>query len=77
MKLTSEDAIKLLDIDKRNKENDRWINHSICVGNTAGKIAKALNEQGIAVNIDKVITFGYVHDIGKRFHETGEYFLML
>lgn len=74
MKLTSEDAIKLLDIDKRNKENDRWINHSICVGNTAGKIAKALNEQGIAVNIDKVITFGYVHDIGKRFHETGGVF---
>ena len=71
MKLTSKDAIKLLDVDKRNKENDRWINHSICVGNTAGKIAKALKEQEIAVNIDKVITFGYVHDIGKRFHETG------
>ena len=66
MKLSSEEAKGLLeDIRKDIVENDSWINHSICVGNAAGKIAEALNEQGYNVNVDKAITLGYIHDIGK------------
>lgn len=34
-------------------------------GQTAGKIAKALSEKGYKVDIDKAITLGYIHDIGK------------
>lgn len=41
-------------------------------GQTAGRIAKALNEKGHKVDIDKAIALGYVHDIGKyndKFHK--------
>lgn len=34
-------------------------------GQTAGKIAEALNEKGYNLDVDKAITLGYVHDIGK------------
>lgn len=52
MKLTSNEALKLL-VDARDSvSNNHFINHSICVGNTAGVIAK---------------TLGYIHDIGKKF----------
>lgn len=40
--------------------NDGWINHSICVGNAAGVIAKALG-----LDEEKAKTLGYIHDIGK------------
>lgn len=69
MKLTSEDARNLLEIERKNAKDDRWIDHSISVGNSAGRIAKALNEKGINVDVDKAITLGYLHDIGKY---TGE-----
>ena len=65
MKLTSKEAREILDNARPNFENQNWINHSICVGNTAGVIAKALNEKGHDLDIDKAITLGYVHDIGK------------
>ncbi len=69
MKLTSREAKKLLEKERQNASDDRWINHCICVGDSAGKIAQALNEKGYDVNIDKTITLGYLHDIGKY---TGE-----
>lgn len=65
MKLTSNQALQMLENFRGKTENDRWIGHCICVGDTAGKIARALNEKGNNVNIDKVITLGYLHDIGK------------
>ena len=65
MKLTSEEARNLLEKERNNVKDDRWIDHCICVGNSAGKIAKALKDKGINVDIDKVISFGYIHDIGK------------
>ena len=42
MKLTSEKAIMLLKDCKGMAKNDEWIKHSICIGNAAGVIAKAL-----------------------------------
>lgn len=69
MKLTSIDARNLLEIERKNAKDDRWIEHSISVGNTAGRIAKALSEKGISIDVDKAIALGYVHDIGKY---TGE-----
>lgn len=69
MKLTSNQALQLLENYRGKTESDRWIDHCICVGNTAGKIAQALREKGHNVDIDKAITLGYVHDIGKY---TGE-----
>ena len=65
MKLTSIEARELLEKENPNQKDDRWIGHSICVGNCAGRIAKALKDKGIEVDIDKVITLGYIHDIGK------------
>ena len=44
MKLTSKEARDLLEIERLNEKNNRWIEHCICVGDTAGKIAKALEE---------------------------------
>lgn len=65
MKITSKEAIELLEKERVNQKDDRWIGHSICVGDSAGKIAKALVEKGIEVDVDKAITLGYIHDIGK------------
>ena len=61
MKLTSEKALELLEEAKGKAKDDYWIEHSICVGNTAEKIAKALN-----LDDEKAKTLGYIHDIGKR-----------
>ena len=66
MKLTSANARKLLD-ELRSERNDRWINHSICVGNAAGVIARALQ-----LNEDYAKTLGYIHDIGKKFPDTND-----
>lgn len=65
MKLTSNEARELLEKERSNQKDDRWIGHSICVGDSAGIIAKALQEKGIEVDVDKAITLGYIHDIGK------------
>lgn len=65
MKLTSKEAKDLLESYRGKTESDIWIDHCICVGDTAGKIAEALNEKGYKVDIDKSVTLGYLHDIGK------------
>lgn len=63
MKLISRKALELIENERNKKQNNNhWINHSICVGNVAGKIAKALN-----LDEDLAKTLGYIHDIGKRF----------
>jgi putative nucleotidyltransferase with HDIG domain len=62
MKLTSDQALMILNNSKGLAKNDNWIIHSICVGNSAGIIAKALN-----LDEDYAKTLGYIHDIGKRF----------
>lgn len=65
MKLTKEEARNILENERKKTENDRWIGHSICVGDSAGKIAIALRDKGINVDVNKTIAFGYIHDIGK------------
>lgn len=60
MKLTSEKALEFLENARGKTPHDGWINHSICVGNSAGKIAEELN-----LDIDKAKALGYIHDIGK------------
>ena len=60
MKLTVEKAREMLEEARKKSTDDRWINHSICVGNTAGKIAEKLN-----LDVDYAKTLGYIHDIGK------------
>lgn len=65
MKSTSKEAKKILENERGKAKSDKWIDHCICVGDSAGKIAKALNEKGYDVDMDKTITLGYLHDIGK------------
>ena len=65
MKLTGNEAREIIENARGKTESDKWIDHSLCVGDTAGRIAKALNEKGYNLDIDKVITLGYIHDIGK------------
>lgn len=65
MKLNSLKARILLETERKITNNDKWIGHCLCVGDSAGKIAKALNEKGHNVDVDKAITLGYLHDIGK------------
>ena len=65
MKLTSKEAKELLEIERQKAKDDRWITHCLSVGDSAGRIAKALNDKGYSVDVDKTITLGYLHDIGK------------
>lgn len=60
MILTSDKALEMLEDARGKSPHDGWINHSICVGNTASVIAKALNLDG-----EKAKVLGYIHDIGK------------
>lgn len=65
MKLTSNKARTISENFRGKTQSDKWIDHCICVGDTAGKIAQALKEKGYNVDVDKAIALGYVHDIGK------------
>ncbi len=60
MKLSSKKALELLNSFVNKTEHNGWITHSICVGNSAGKIAEKLN-----LDVDKAKALGYIHDIGK------------
>lgn len=64
MKLTVEKARKMLEESRGKTPDDHWINHSICVGDSAGKIAEKLN-----LDVDYAKTLGYIHDIGKSVGE--------
>ena len=44
MRLTSKEARELLEQERNKSKDDRWIDHCICVGDSAGIIAKALQE---------------------------------
>lgn len=60
MKLSSDKALEMLENSRGKTESDGWIFHSICVGNCASTIAKALN-----LDSELAKTLGYIHDIGK------------
>lgn len=64
MKLTVEKAREMLEDARGKTPSDKWIDHSICVGDSAGKIAEKLN-----LDIDYAKTLGYIHDIGKSVGE--------
>ena len=66
MKLTSQAAKTMLEKLRAKSTDDRWIDHCLCVGDTAGIIAQALKAKGHQVDVDKTIALGYVHDIGKH-----------
>ncbi len=68
MKLNSNQAIEMLKEIEENLEDNYWIRHSICVGDTAGKIAEKLS-----LDVDKAKTLGYIHDIGKKFNDFQEH----
>ena len=70
MKLSSKETLNMLEELNKDSKNKYWIEHSICVGNSSGKIAQALYEKGYDVNIDKAKTLGYIHDIGKYSNDT-------
>ena len=69
MKISSSDALKLLNSARGKTPHDGWIDHCICVGNTASKIAECLNKLNYDLDTDKVKTLGYIHDIGKMVGE--------
>ncbi len=69
MKLSSKEALEILEEIRKNLDDDRWVGHCLCVGNTAKKIGEALNEKGLNIDIEKLTTLGYIHDVGKY---TGE-----
>ena len=63
MLITVKDAEDLLkEAEGVKKEHIRWIKHSYAVGETAKKIALALNLDG-----DYAKTLGLIHDIGKMY----------
>lgn len=64
MKLTVEKAREMLEDARGKTSSDKWIDHSICVGDSAGKIAEKLN-----LDVDYAKTLGYIHDIGKSVGE--------
>ena len=70
MKLTANQALQLIENFRGKNENDRWIDHCVSVGNTAGKIAGALKDKSYNIDVDKTITLGYLHDIGKYTDKT-------
>lgn len=66
--MNSSKALDLLN-QLNNDKNRGWIEHSICVGNSASIIAKNLK-----LDEDFAKTLGYIHDIGKNFNGHGGVF---
>ena len=64
VELTTEKPLQMLEEFRRKTEDTNWIDHSICVGNSAGKIAEKLG-----LDVEKAKTLGYIHDIGKGIGE--------
>lgn len=73
---TKTEIVTLLQNAKRATTNPGWLAHSLAVGDTAGKIAIALNQaqaessgplfpETFPLDVDKIIKMGYLHDIGK------------
>ncbi len=62
MKLTSKEALNLLNENIGKTSSDIWINHSKSVSYVAGVIASNLN-----LDSDFAKTLGYIHDIGKKY----------
>lgn len=60
MKISSEEALMLIESLRGVGEIDSWIDHCVCVGNCAGKIA-----QSLGLDEDYAKALGYVHDIGR------------
>lgn len=60
MELTSQKALEMIEEGRKEDPNINWVPHSICVGNTAGKIAESLG-----LDVEYAKTLGYIHDIGK------------
>ena len=58
MILTSNKALEILEGARGKTLSDGWINHSICVGESAYKIAKALNEKEVRVAMSNSFGFG-------------------
>ena len=52
MKLTSKEALKMIKEFEGKTSSDTWIYHSICVGNSAAKIAEHLD-----LDVDKASFF--------------------
>lgn len=48
------------DINDLSKDENKWIMHSLYVGQAASRIAKQLN-----LDVDYAATIGYLHDIGR------------
>ena len=59
------DSFNFLFIKKEKTQQMIDGQHCISVGDSASRIAQALCEKEINVDIDKAITLGYLHDIGK------------
>lgn len=62
---SSKIAREVLEGARANAKYTSWIDHSISVGDSAGRIAMALKKKGVNVDVDLVIALGYIHDIGK------------
>lgn len=62
---TKAQALQMLNKVVETPEIRGMVAHCRCVGDTAGKIAEALNQAGQNLNVEKVYCLGYLHDYGK------------
>ncbi len=81
MRPTKSQALQMLEDAKLNPDFSGVARHCLCVGNTAGKIAKALNQAGQNLDTERVYCLGYLHDYGKTqdfsvTHTTSGYYLL-
>ena len=70
MKLQSIEVRKLLEIERQNAKDDKWIEHCICVGNSAGIIAaKSIKEVFRYISKEVEPIFKKLQDVQKSpFH---------
>ena len=67
-RITAEEAIDILlsgvSISELDSDKNKWIMHSLYVGEAAGKIARQLGMS--KENVDYAKAIGYLHDIGRK-----------
>lgn len=65
MEMNSQSILELLRSLSNDAVKHKSLQHMICVGDTAATIAEALNRRGQNLDVDKVRTLGYLHDVGR------------
>lgn len=68
MNITKAAALEILERERKVNPDRAWLQHSMCVGEAAERIATSLKCRDVAIDPERAAALGFLHDIGKCQH---------